>query len=372
MPGLLDITNGGAATRTPASAERAKTPLRRKRATPRRLDDSGSTDVFSTPCQEMALTPAAEPAAAAAEPAPPAAEAAPSPSPSPSREAAEAWRQLAREQRRWQALEDQLNAELAAMQQIATERESQRLRMKLELAEAVKIADLAVAEADAERRQADAQAPPPPLPRADAELDSRAASLELRESAAEGWEVELDRREVELHQRSAEQEAREAELAERDEQLGCWATDLQSREEAVERAERTVRESVQRGYQLAATSSRDKEEEQEEKEPRESEQQLQRRSRLVTAREESVERRESELALSTQRVRMQSGAIHPRSRCIQSGLNRVVRADTVAERESRLRKQWALLESKTAHATWIEARARRLLASPSAAEARPG
>ena len=56
----------------------------------------------------------------------------------------------------------------------------------------------------------------------------------------------------------------------------------------------------------------------------------------------------------------------------QSGLNRVVRADTVAERERRLRKQWALLESKTAHATWIEARARRLLASPSAAEARPG
>lgn len=58
---------------------------------------------------------------------------------------------LGQEQRDARGCEDELRSEVAAMQQIATERECQRIRLQHEIVEAVKIANLGVQEADDER-----------------------------------------------------------------------------------------------------------------------------------------------------------------------------------------------------------------------------
>jgi hypothetical protein len=170
--GLRDVTNGLLAT-TPGSSKRAYRRGKGAAGAERRCsgdgsdpddanasstespggsDDSASTmDEFCTPLQQMPRSWS---------------DAAPSTSEEPSssrkstakdlqlvcaQQAAEIDRlraELVHRQHAASACEEELRSEVAAMQQIATERECSRLRLMNEMDEAVKIANLAVQEAD--------------------------------------------------------------------------------------------------------------------------------------------------------------------------------------------------------------------------------
>ena len=147
---------------------------------------------------------------------------------------------LVQQQRIAEGCEDELRSELAAMEQIATERECSRIRLMNEMDEAVKIANLAVQEADDERaareraeseleteqtrnraaqqrlrHELDACRTPPThvsnvltnLEQREADLATALAHLHLRETALEAQKDELHRQREALTQRQIEMRA---------------------------------------------------------------------------------------------------------------------------------------------------------------------
>ena len=376
--------------------------------------------------------------------------------------------------------EDELRSELAAMEQIATERECSRIRLMNEMDEAVKIANLAVKEADDERasreraeseleaertrncaaqqrlqNQLDACRTPSThvsyaqtsLEQREADLAAALAHLHLRETALEAQKDEVRRQREALTQRQIEMRAmitsygenyershtsslREEEEDEGEQQkeehqdkevddlaflrMRSLQAYLQSREERVqareldvERREAAVSE-VEEDLRSSATKLRRYAHEQslgtlspsfqQFRSPKtmdeieRGEAQLEHTDKVIK-REARLRKWEAELLQTKELLKMQAGVcqqqnlepvitradicIHQlirsrRSRCssehplpacwqLSNVFVRCVFADTLHVRESKLQRQWQLMEGKISHATLVEGRARRLL-----------
>jgi hypothetical protein len=210
--------------------------------------------------------------------------------------------EVMQQQHTFTAYEEELRAEVAAMQQIATERECSRLRLMNEMDEAVKIANLAVEEADDERVARE---------RAEAELEAerqRNVSLEqrLQREIASCRTPDL-RSGCEL----TNLEKREADLAAGLAEVHLRETALEAQKDAVQRQRdaltqrqlelRALITSYRQHYEQSHTNLREQAVEGEEEQEtdlallraRSLEAHVQWREERVHARELDVERRES-------------------------------------------------------------------------------
>eukprot|EP01043_Picozoa_sp_COSAG02_P018340 COSAG02_NODE_855_length_16487_cov_19.113498_11_plen_357_part_00 len=148
--------------------------------------------------------------------------------------------EVIQQRRTFTACEEELRAEVAAMQQIATERECSRLRLMNEMDEAVKIANLAVQEADDERLARE---------RAEAELE---AERQRNASAEQRLQREIESFRTPDLQSGCELtnlEKREADLAAGLAQLHLRETALEAQKDAVQRQRDAL---TQRQFEMRA------------------------------------------------------------------------------------------------------------------------
>ena len=275
---------------------------------------------------------------------------------------------LAQQQRAASGCEDELRSEVAAMQQIATERECSRIRLMHEIEDAVKIANLGVQEADGERsvreRVEDEL-------RAERQRNEAAEQRLQRELEASRTNTQPSSEMADLEKREAALEATLAQVHLRETAVDAQRVEIQRQREALTEQQAEVRAALAALDEEKGRRNNELDRQEELQELRTLRADIECRARLVHQRELDIEEREATVATVEENLR--SGATklrafaHEQSLSISSSsscpscLSGRTTQDTTAEltrREAQVQHRAGLLHKRE---EWVRQRETELV-----------